>query len=1044
MPSILIGLGGIGTGVVRRVKKALVENPYYNELVSQGKVIFCSLDVDPDYDSDIGQEVDTVLGFETLEPMKVVRANIKDQEFLSWWIPKHRIYAPISGKSGAGQIRINGRLAFLDNFAKIKQFLGQQIEYASNVATNMRKSGGSEENCRIRIFIISSLVGGTGAGILVDTTHLLRSLTNETTRIYGILFDGSVVANLIKGDPNITTFATLTEIERWMEDPQKFIMYYGGETIKNDKSKFFDIAFIIQAKNMGGQCFYAAPEEVKKNYQTMASLFLESLVTIPDYEKFFQANDWNTFDNVRKTPGGRSCCYSSFAVSQISFPVDKVTDYCYAKLISERMKDGFDIKRPDFYTMQKHLGICEHDGNQLTNLLRTTKSASILSEKATNVRSTFQEEDVNSKEKFSNLYEEFGLNNLGEWDRLITNYRSDANAKLKEIEENVKNQITAEVKNMIGSLKFSEIKNILNEFKGAMIDNKKHASEDKKLWSQKDKKRKELAVAYDAVIKCRTGLLGIGSEFSNKKQSFIDTFNQWFKSELEFVEHGLMLDFYNSLEAHIDTLCWVVEYLGKIFNDYVSQCAQVTGKYINRDWIVSPERYDDQEYLLNMEISTTVREIEQHIYNDILAIIDESMRNLLETGKEDGFKGLKEIFSELYTNYVKNPDKMSAKLHSDEQRARIASSFEYMFEKSIKILIRQRVQRIGVTDALDWFLQKTYEEIKGCRDPSSQENLKIRLTKIFGDDVEPLFKKIQNYNEWCNIATKALISHVFSLTKPFIKVDVAEARKIWEKEPNAADILNRMEVSSLFIPQNFNRKDTIAKLNPTETYFNDKILFISQYNFYPLHTLDILKTVQPKYEKYVFECESKIRANKELAGRPIHTDVRFYTEWKDNIITPVSDVKPREKEAELLFLLGLGLGVIKREGPIFRIYNVENKVQTSVRGVDGLYQALQKQDNETSALAENIYNKCLEICAKPNKVEQMVNVFKYAYGLLKEIGVRKPREGRQPDPSYVVLQRLLEASEVDASNRPRGDLVPSSESKIEEMLMELNEMRKSR
>ncbi len=1041
MPSILIGLGGIGTGVVRRVKKALVENSYYNELVRQEQVIFCSLDVDPNYDSDIGEEVSTVVGgFETPEPMKVVKANAKDPEFLSWWIPKHVIGAPIAGETGAGQIRINGRLAFFENIPKIKNFLSSQIARAGQISIDMKAKGGSDENCRIRIFVISSLVGGTGAGILVDVVHLLRSLTDEKTRIYGVLFDGTVFENLVKGDPNITSFATLTEIERWMEDPRKFIMKYGKETVRHDKVKFFDIAFIIQAKNIKGQCFYAAPIEIKKNYQMMAALFLESIVTISDYDKFFVANDWNEFDNISKTPGGRSSRYSSFAVSQISFPVDKVTDYCYARLISEKLKDGFIIQKPDFYYIQKHFGICEHDGNQLTHLLRTSPSAVTFCQKADAVLKAFQEKNVNSKEKFTALYDEFGLSNLGEWDRLLFRYRSDADAKLREIMANVKERVTTEVINMIGSLKFGEIKYILDEFKGAMTDNKRHTSEDKKLWNRKDNLRNQLRNNYDAVIKCKTGFLGIGSEFINKNQAFLETFNLWYRSELESVEHGLMSDFYDSLNSHIDNLCWVVQYLADVFNNYVSQCSQVAGKYIDRDWILSPERYADQEYLLNMEIATKVKDIEQNIYRDIVDIAtSEAIKNLLTEGKEDGFKGLKEIFIELYTSYTKNPDRMAAKLRSDEQIGNITSSIESMFEKSIKNLIREKVRKIGVTDALYWFLQKTYKEIEGCKDPSSQENLKIRLAKVFGPHVDPLFKRTQDFDVWSNIAVNALLRHIASLTKPFVKVDDSKVKKIWE---DVTDINTRMEVLSLFIPQNFKWKHAIVELQPTETNFNDKILFISQYNFYPLHTLEILQVTQPKYEKHVLECESRINANKELVGRPMHADVRYYTEWKDNIIIAVSDVKPREKEAELLFLLGLGFGLIRRDGPIFRLYDDKNKVYASVRGIDGLYQALKNQERELRGLAENIYNMFLENYTKSNKLELIVGVFKSAYEQLKEAGVPKPKGGMQPQPSYVVWQRLLDVSEVDAANKPRGSLVPRTESQIEEMLMELNEMRK--
>lgn len=1037
MPVIVLGLGGVGSGIVRRLKKSLVQNRYYNTLVSQDQIIFCSLDVDKGYDSDIGQNIDIIQEFFTKNPQRVIDANKTDEKFLSWWIPKHKIYDAIEGQSGAGQIRINGRLAFFDNYVKIRDFLSDKIQRASKVSTNVRQSGGTDEDARIRIFIVSSIAGGTGAGILVDTVHLIRSLAEENTRIYGILLDGSIFERLITQDPYMPSIATLIEIEKWMEDPKKFEMFYGRETIKQDKDTFLNIAFIIQFTNMKSQCFKASPEEAKKNYQTLVAMFLESVVTIKDYNRFFEANDWNRFDVCPKTPKGRSCRYASFAVSQISFPTEKVINYCFARLISEKIKDGFEIQIPDFIGIQKELEICEQDGNQLTNLLRKLSSALKFSERIRNVINGFQDKDINSKEKFSNLYNECQLSNLGVFDKLIESYKTEMYKKLEELKKKFTTKVEEEIFNRISTLKFEDIKNMLNEFNGSIQNNQKHVTEDKKLWSQKDQLRNKLKDSYDAILKCKTGIFGIGNEFYSKKQEFIDLFNQWSRAELEAAEKEYMSNFYESLKKNLENLKWAVEYLNGIFSTFIDDCAQDKGKYVDRDWIVSPERKEDQDYLLNMEISIKKSIIDREIFSNLLGKIDDNIKNLIEVGISEQFDGLKKIFSDIYEEYCKNPEKEAPVFNTDDKKSNIRKKIVTMFEKSIKNLVNDEVMKIGLSDALEWYLQNIYDEITKCKDNASKENLKRRYRLIFGDDVNPLFNETKDYDKWCNLATSKLVKHVYSLTKPFIQINESELKKIWEENP---DVPNLLETKTLFIPSNFKRAQALADLRPVETEFNDKISIVTQLNFFPLHTLLIPREKVERYEKHASKFAENIKEGKE-GGLPYHADVRFYTIWRDNINISDAEHKPHEREAELLFLLGLGFEIIKRDKQLFRVYNIKGKVETSKRGIDGMFDAIKNKDKDIAGLANIIYDKFLRIVSQPNKLQLIKDIFKKAYEVLKDIKIEKPKKGEEPTPTYKRWDRLLKLSKVDMSGAAIGELIPRDNKEIEQMSNDLQNIK---
>ena len=436
MESLLIGLGGIGTGVVRRVKKALLDNPAYKDMVEK-EVFFCSLDVDPSYDAEICY-VDQVRDFKVAKPLEVINNYKDDRDFKSWWIPGYKTSIPIEGKHGSGQIRINGRLAFFANYEKIAKVLKDKIDKVKQLNIKVDKNTGSSKEPNVHIFIVSTLAGGTGSGILIDTAALLRSITVPGDMIYGVLFDGSVVTRITDTNTDLYGYAALTEIERWQEKPNEFVFKYLGGRVQITQDRFFDIVFLIQAKNMDGKTFYGTDQDIKKNYQLLAASFLENVVSTTKVEELTAANAWNRYEMMPAVIETRSCKYSSFAISHISYPAEKVTNYCFARLMCEKLKDGFSIVKPDLYILERDIGICEHDGNQLTNILRKSPSAATFLSRAENVIRAFTEE-VGNREKFNEKIDEYELINFSEWDKLLTKYKTEMKNELANLEQKTHN-----------------------------------------------------------------------------------------------------------------------------------------------------------------------------------------------------------------------------------------------------------------------------------------------------------------------------------------------------------------------------------------------------------------------------------------------------------------------------------------------------------------------------------------------------------------------------------------------------------------------------
>ena len=85
--------------------------------------------------------------------------------------------------------------------------------------------------------------------MLIDTVFLLKSLLEGEDRIYGVLFDGSVVTKFTGTNTDLYGYAALTEIERWIHSSRPiFYKYRMGEVSGTKQKKFFDIAFLIKLK----------------------------------------------------------------------------------------------------------------------------------------------------------------------------------------------------------------------------------------------------------------------------------------------------------------------------------------------------------------------------------------------------------------------------------------------------------------------------------------------------------------------------------------------------------------------------------------------------------------------------------------------------------------------------------------------------------------------------------------------------------------------------------------------------------------------------
>ncbi|HEV7671942.1 MAG TPA: tubulin-like doman-containing protein [Thermoanaerobaculia bacterium] len=176
--TLIIGLGGTGIQTLRALKRL------YSDLPKEERVPASFLGIDFDRSAveagDRNDQLDS-LGddeFLYLDPRSIQEAlrhlDREQAEQPSWsnvleWFPE-RIKIPVSEveANGASQLRVLGRLGFFLHDEAISRALRGKLHQLGGEVDPLRLS---EEK---RVILVSSIAGGTGAGMMIDVAYLAR------------------------------------------------------------------------------------------------------------------------------------------------------------------------------------------------------------------------------------------------------------------------------------------------------------------------------------------------------------------------------------------------------------------------------------------------------------------------------------------------------------------------------------------------------------------------------------------------------------------------------------------------------------------------------------------------------------------------------------------------------------------------------------------------------------------------------------------------------------------------------------------------------
>lgn len=273
-PTLVVGVGGMGTNTVRAVKRRF-RNVWSNSGSSlsgqmpghggsdqiPGMIQLMALDTEPLVNR-LDQEplfADEFAYMGKFDATRLVANLDQHPEIARWWnypsIPLGYIH------NGAKQLRPIGRLSFFRNYVTFKQLLETKLanlDKIRDMEVAQNRGFPVVGNYQL-IYVVSSLCGGTGSGMFMDTAHRIRAQVRNNARIVGIFYLPDVLEEAISSDLQrrrirANAYAALKELN-YFQETQQFKALYPSEQRELPDTPYapFDFIFLVGRTNRNGR-----------------------------------------------------------------------------------------------------------------------------------------------------------------------------------------------------------------------------------------------------------------------------------------------------------------------------------------------------------------------------------------------------------------------------------------------------------------------------------------------------------------------------------------------------------------------------------------------------------------------------------------------------------------------------------------------------------------------------------------------------------------------------------------------------------------------
>jgi serine/threonine protein kinase len=256
-PALVLGVGQVGLNVLQRLRANLTQR--FRSLDAVRNIRLLLLDTDPEVmrsatrgPSGAALAANEVMLVPLNRPSHYIKRR-DDRPPLESWINPHLLYRIPRSQVTTG-VRALGRLAFCENHRNIARRLRQELDFCLNadvLAGAARQTGLGMRSNRPRVYIVTSLAGGTGGGMFLDLAYTVRALLKQLgyaqPDVVGLLLlpavDGQRTRVMTLGN----AYAALTELGHFASPDTCFTArYLEREPPVQDADPPFSQSFLLR------------------------------------------------------------------------------------------------------------------------------------------------------------------------------------------------------------------------------------------------------------------------------------------------------------------------------------------------------------------------------------------------------------------------------------------------------------------------------------------------------------------------------------------------------------------------------------------------------------------------------------------------------------------------------------------------------------------------------------------------------------------------------------------------------------------------------
>ena len=341
VPTVLVGVGGTGAEVLLRARRLIEET--YGSLEKLPVVSFLWIDTDKDYKvanpeaagsplKDNEKYWASVSGKEVKDMM----SNMSKFPWIESWFPKELARNIGALEAGAGQIRACGRFALFYNYHSIKEQFNAACDRVKGHENFMQDEHGIRVNSNgLNVFLVASLSGGTGSGMLLDLGYCTRDWLKGqgSPLITTIAPMPNAFAGIKVGDRVLANgYAALMELSYFSDHRTEYSVRFSKGLTDEVRGSHppFDFTYLVGTKN----------GEVEFNLNQLREMIAQNIFL--DLTSDFAPHKRSIRDNIKGAwaqadPGGRGYPknFMSFGLATIEIPVAQIRAALSNRLASD-------------------------------------------------------------------------------------------------------------------------------------------------------------------------------------------------------------------------------------------------------------------------------------------------------------------------------------------------------------------------------------------------------------------------------------------------------------------------------------------------------------------------------------------------------------------------------------------------------------------------------------------------------------------------------------------------------------------------------------